>query len=112
MSMEKILEQTLLYDFYGELLTDHQKQVYEDVVLNDYSLSEVAEERGISRQGVHDLVKRCNRILQDYESKLHLVEKFVTIKEQVEQMKRSLLDAEQPDREELTRRLDGILENL
>ncbi len=112
MSMEKILEQTLLYDFYGELLTEHQKQIYEDVVLNDYSLSEVAQEQGISRQGVHDLVKRCNRILQDYESKLHLVEKFVTIKEQVEQMKRSLLDAEQPDREELTRRLDGILENL
>ena len=110
--MEKILEQTLLYDFYGELLTEHQKQIYEDVVLNDYSLSEVAQEQGISRQGVHDLVKRCNRILQDYESKLHLVEKFVTIKEQVVQMKRSLLDAEQPDREELTRRLDGILENL
>ena len=110
--MEKILEQTLLYDFYGELLTEHQKQIYEDVVFGDYSLSEVAEEQGISRQGVHDLVKRCNRILQDYESKLHLVEKFVTIKEQVEQMKRSLLDAEQPDREELTRRLDGILENL
>ena len=110
--MEKIVLQGLLYDFYGELLTEHQKQIYEDVVLNDYSLSEVAQEQGISRQGVHDLVKRCNRILQDYESKLHLVEKFVTIKEQVEQMKRSLLDAEQPDREELTRRLDGILENL
>nr|WP_330398306.1 YlxM family DNA-binding protein [Lachnoclostridium sp. An138] len=112
MSMEKILEQTLLYDFYGELLTDHQKQVYEDVVLNDYSLSEVAEERGISRQGVHDLVKRCNRILQDYESKLHLVEKFVTIKEQIERMEASLLEAEQPDREELVRQLNRILENL
>ena len=37
--MEKILEQTLLYDFYGELLTEHQRQVYEDVVLNDFSLS-------------------------------------------------------------------------
>ena len=47
--MEKILEQTLLYDFYGELLTEHQKQIYEDVVLNDYSLSEVAQEQGISR---------------------------------------------------------------
>ena len=46
--MDKILEQTLLYDFYGELLTDHQKQIYEDVVLNDYSFSEVAEEKGIS----------------------------------------------------------------
>ena len=56
--MEKILEQTLLYDFYGELLTEHQRQVYEDVVLNDFSLSEVAAARGISRQGVHDLVRR------------------------------------------------------
>ena len=41
--MEKIVEQTLLYDFYGELLTDHQKQVYEDVVFNDLSFSEAAE---------------------------------------------------------------------
>ena len=82
--MEKILEQTLLYDFYGELLTQHQRQVYEDVVLNDFSLSEVAENRGISRQGVHDMIRRCNRSLEEYESKLHLVEKFLTIRENVE----------------------------
>ena len=74
--MDKIVEQGLLYDFYGELLTDHQKQVYEDAVYHDMSLSEIAEEQGISRQGVHDLIKRCNKILADYESKLHLVEKF------------------------------------
>ncbi len=110
--MDKILEQTLLYDFYGELLTDHQKQIYEDVVLNDYSFSEVAEERGISRQGVHDLIKRCNKILQEYESKLHLVEKFVTIKEQIEEMEKSLRETEEPDKEALVRQLNGILENL
>ncbi len=110
--MDKILEQTLLYDFYGELLTDHQKQIYEDVVLNDYSFSEVAEEQGISRQGVHDLVKRCNKILQEYESKLHLVEKFVTIKEQIEEMEKSLRETEEPDKEALVRQLNGILENL
>ena len=52
--MEKIVEQTLLYDFYGELLTDHQKEIYEDAVFNDLSLSEIANEQGISRQGVHD----------------------------------------------------------
>ena len=57
--MEKIARQGLLYDFYGALLTEHQRQVYEDVVLYDLSLSEIAEEQGISRQGVHDLVKRC-----------------------------------------------------
>ena len=63
--MEKIVERTLLYDFYGELLTEHQKQIYEDVVFNDLSFSEVAKERGISRQGVHDLMKRCTHILQE-----------------------------------------------
>ena len=84
--MEKIVEQTLLYDFYGERLTEHQRRIYEDVVLNDYSLSEVAEELGISRQGVHDNVKRCGRILQDYEDKLHLVEKFVNIRGQVQKI--------------------------
>ena len=110
--MDKILEQTLLFDFYGELLTDHQKQIYEDVVLNDYSFSEVAEEKGISRQGVHDLIKRCNKILQEYESKLHLVEKFVTIKEQIEEMEKSLRETEEPDKEALVRQLNGILENL
>ena len=110
--MDKILEQTLLYDFYGELLTDHQKQIYEDVVLNDYSFSEVAEEKGISRQGVVDQIKRCNKILQEYESKLHLVEKFVTIKEQIEEMEKSLRETEEPDKEALVRQLNGILENL
>lgn len=83
MSMEKIVMQALLYDFYGELLNDHQKAVYEDYVYNDIGISEIAEERGISRQGVHDLIKRCSKILQDYENKLHLVEKFQRTKELV-----------------------------
>ncbi len=74
--MEKIMMQALLYDFYGELLNDHQKSIYEDYVYNDIGLSEIAEERGISRQGVHDLIKRCNKALEEYEAKLHLVEKF------------------------------------
>ncbi|MCI8599566.1 MAG: YlxM family DNA-binding protein [Lachnospiraceae bacterium] len=110
--MEKILEQTLLFDFYGELLTDHQKQIYEDVVFRDYSFSEVASERGISRQGVHDLIKRCNKILQDYESKLHLVERFLAIKGRVEKMESSLRETKQPDKEKLIEQLNSILENL
>ena len=84
--MEKFVEQSLLYDFYGELLTEHQKQVFEDVVLNDYSLSEVAADLNISRQGVHDMIKRCNKILAGYESKLHLVEKFLHIREKVNEI--------------------------
>ena len=85
--MEKFVEQTLLYDFYGELLTERQQQVYESVVLEDYSLSEVAEDLGISRQGVHDMIKRCNHTLVEYESRLHLVEKFLCIRKQVQKIK-------------------------
>ena len=79
--MEKIVEQGLLYDFYGELLTEHQRRIYEDVVFGDLSPSEIAGEQGISRQGVHDLIKRCDKILKDYEAKLHLVAKFIKVKE-------------------------------
>ncbi len=81
--MEKIVEQGLLYDFYGELLTEHQRNVYEDAVYNDMSLAEMAEQYGISRQGVHDLLKRCDKLLAGYEEKLHLVQKFAEAKKAV-----------------------------
>ena len=84
--MEKFVEQTFLFDFYGELLTERQRQVYTSVVFEDYSLSEVAEELNISRQGVHDMVRRCDRALEGYEEKLHLVEKFVNIRGQVQRI--------------------------
>lgn len=82
----------MLYDFYGELLTSHQKEIYEQFVLEDLSLSEIAGEAGISRQGVHDLIKRCQKALEGYEEKLHLVEKFLSIKEKVHEID-SVLDA-------------------
>lgn len=84
--MDKLYEQTMLFDFYGELLTEHQRSIYADAVYNDMSLSEIAEEQGISRQGVHDLIRRCDRILQDYESRLHLVERFARAKETVKEI--------------------------
>ena len=84
--MEKIVEQGLLYDFYGELLTEHQRRIYEDMVFNDLSPSEIAKEQGISRQSVHDLKKRCDRILEEYEEKLHLVSKFIETKEKVHEI--------------------------
>ena len=84
--MEKIFEQGLLYDFYGELLTEHQQKIYEDAVYNDLSLGEIAADAGISRQGVHDLIKRCDKILADYEAKLHLVERFAEARKTVNEM--------------------------
>ena len=84
--MNEILEQAMLYDFYGELLTSHKQEIVRQFVLEDLSLSEIAEDAGISRQGVHDLIKRCNKTLEGYEAKLHLVEKFLSIKEKVHRM--------------------------
>ena len=82
-SMEEIVELSLLFDFYGEMLGDHKKQIFEDYVLNDLSLAEIADEEGISRQGVHDIVKRCTKQLKEYESALHLVEKFQNMKKKL-----------------------------
>ena len=114
--MDKILEQALLYDFYGELLTPHQKEIYEQFVLDDLSLSEIAESEGISRQGVHDLIRRCDRILSGYEEKLHLVERFLKTKEDV-RLIRELSRHHDPDQTEETLkeiyRISGqILEEL
>lgn len=84
--MEEKVEQAYLYDFYGELLNDHQRRIYEDFVFNDLSLGEIAACEGVTRQGVHDLIKRCNKLLDGYEEKLHLVKKFLDAKQKVEQI--------------------------
>lgn len=84
--MEEKVEQAYLYDFYGELLNEHQRRIYEDFVFNDLSLAEIAQEEGISRQGVHDMVKRCTKTLEGYEEKLHLIAKFQKAKQNVEKI--------------------------
>ncbi|MDO4615235.1 MAG: YlxM family DNA-binding protein [Lachnospiraceae bacterium] len=84
--MDKIYQESLLFDFYGELLTKRQKDIYEEAVFNDYSLSEIAEEYGISRQAVHDLVKRAGKTLEGYEEKLLLVHKFLFLKSKVQEI--------------------------
>lgn len=86
--MEEKIEQAYLYDFYGELLNEHQRKIYEDFVFNDLSLGEIADEEGISRQGVHDMVRRCTKTLEGYEKKLHLIAKFQSAKQKVEQIHR------------------------
>ncbi len=106
--MEKIVEQTLLYDFYGELLTEHQRQVYEDVVFNDLSLSEAAEERGISRQGVHDLIRRCDKLLKEYERKLGLVEKFLKTREMAKEIHRLTMEYKKTEDRELVFRIEEL----
>ena len=85
--MDEIVKLSLLYDFYGELLTEHQKSICEDYFFNDIGLSEIAEERGTSRQAVHDMVKRIEKLLLGYEEKLHLVERFLKTKDMIKHVK-------------------------
>lgn len=113
-NMERIIEQGILYDFYGPLLTKHQQEIYEAVVYNNLSLGEIAAEEGISRQGVHDLIKRCDRTLADYEAKLHLVKRFADNKKKIAKLKElvnSLMECESVDKEH-KREINAIIDEL
>lgn len=70
---------SLLFDFYGELLSDRQKEVLDLYFNEDLSLSEISENTGITRQGVRDAIKKAEAILQNYEEKLGLIKRFDTI---------------------------------
>lgn len=109
--MDKIIERGLLFDFYGDLLTEHQQKIYSEAVFNDLSLSELSEEEGISRQGIHDLIKRCDKQLAGYEEKLHLVEKFQNIKGKAYELK-EMIDSEEKDNSAKEKELSLLREIL
>jgi len=75
--IEDIVQKTLLYDFYGQLLTEKQRDIMEMYYTDDLSLSEISEQIGISRQGVYDTLKRAETTLIEYETRLGLVDKFL-----------------------------------
>ena len=104
---------TMLFDFYGELLTDRQKEFYDLYYNEDLSLSEIAENYGISRQGVRDVIVRAEAIMTDLEDKTGLMKRFMLMQQQVQ----AILDAaekiqtvnyRQYDNPELARLADEI----
>ena len=84
--MDDRVRQGYLYDFYGELLNEHQRSVFEAYVCQDLSLGEIAAETGVSRQSVFDLLKRCTKTLEEYECRLHLINKFMIIREKISEI--------------------------
>ena len=84
--MEKNVEISLLFSFYGKMLTDRQADTVDLYYNEDLSLSEVGAELGISRQGVRDTLKRSEAILYDVESKLGLVSRFLGIKSRLSEI--------------------------
>ena len=106
--MDERLKNAYLYDFYGELLNEHQREIYEDFAFHDLSLGEIAAEEGISRQAVQDMIRRCAAKLENYEKKLHLVEKFLSIKADVEQIQLLAEECRTASREELIPEIERI----
>lgn len=106
--LEEIVELSYLYDFYGALLKENHRQIFEDYILNDLSLSEIAEEHGITRQGIYDIVKRCRVRLRDYENRLHLVYKFQIMKEKLKQIE----EIAQTDEKETAKAITKLAEEI
>ncbi|MDD6311263.1 MAG: YlxM family DNA-binding protein [Firmicutes bacterium] len=90
MKINDIARQSLLYDFYGALLTKRQREVMELYNDENLSLAEIASEFGISRQGVYDALKNGAKALEDYESKLGLVKKFSASSQAIDEIDRKL----------------------
>ena len=76
----------MLYDFYGDLLTDRQKEFYDLYYNEDLSLAEIAENYGITRQGVRDVIVRAEAYLTELEDKTGLIRRFHTMQSQLREI--------------------------
>ena len=83
-NIEKTERINQLFDIYENLFTEHQIQIFQSYYQDDLSLKEIAEDLNISRNAVFDVLKRVEILLEDYESKLHLLDKFDEIEKIVE----------------------------
>lgn len=88
--MDNVYKMTMLLDFYGQMLTERQYEIMDLHFNADYSLGEIAEQLNISRQGVHDNIKRCKALLNNMEEKLGLLNKFSIQKDKEERILRYL----------------------
>ncbi len=114
-SMEEKVRLAYLFDFYGELLNSKQREIFEAFVFQDLSLQEMADESGVSRQAIHDKVRRSIHALEEYEEKLGLLEKNRRINEIAEQLesKFSMIpDAAADNRNDILSLLEDLREVL
>lgn len=112
--MEKNVEITLLYDIYGNMLTEKQSEAIELYYNDDLSLAEIADIAGISRQGVRDNIKRAENVLYDVEEKLGIAKRFLKIKKKLSEIDNIIIDIEKsPDvkflSDDIKRKINNIL---
>lgn len=92
MLLEKTTRMNFLFDFYQALLTDKQRSYMELYYLDDHSLGEIAESYKVSRQAVYDNIRRTEAMLEEYEDKLRLFEKFGERQEVIEKLTEAIKD--------------------
>lgn len=112
--VEERVELSLLYDFYGALLKDSQRRMFEAYMLEDYGYSEIAASEGISRQGAYDSVGRAVKQLRAYEEKLGLAGRFQKQQKKVERLQEKIaalsLPEDTPGLPEILQLLEGLLQ--
>ena len=102
-----------LFDFYGVLLTEKQQECMRMYLMEDFSLSEIGESLGISRQAAHDNIHRSEKAMQEYESKLGFVERFCREKQNLKEisgMVRQLPTEDAQLKDEILERLLSLTE--
>jgi len=113
--MEEALFRTMLFDFYGELLTEKQKEYFDLHYNEDLSLAEIAAGEGISRQGVWDIIRRAEESMRRYEEKTGLVERFANQREliaETEELVGRLRPLTSGEARELTDSIAGKIQEL
>lgn len=108
--MDELSEIVMLLDFYGGLLTEKQKEILSMHYEEDMSLGEISENLDISRQAVHDLIKRSLKIIKDYESTLGLIKRYLDNKKALEEIKILLNSRKDNDITAAINKIDELLE--
>ncbi|MGX7014420.1 putative DNA-binding protein [Vagococcus silagei] len=98
-----------LFEFYSTLLTEKQMNYIELYYADDFSLGEIAEEFEVSRQAVYDNIKRTEKLLENYERKLHLYSNYVVRNELIQEIKQRL---NQLDNQELNPEIIQLLDKI
>lgn len=100
-----------LFDYYSNILKDKHKDVLDLYYFQDLSLAEISEIFGMSRQGVHDLLKRAEGNLENYEKKLGLIYKTDRIREKLELLKKNI-NGNDFDQKDINGIIDGLIDSL
>ena len=114
---DKTLKNTMLFDFYGDMLTEKQREYYDLYHNEDWTLTEIAKKAGITRQGIHNIIKGAEHALQKFESRTGALGRWVRTRDDLkkaESIARKLRSAcpDDSDAANLSEKLLGVLEKM